>query len=282
MTGAEWQGRPYYHHRRQESSESSSESESVMSMPHPQLAPPPVGMRDTAFSPPFKPFPPLPRTHRHRPPTPPKNIMALSPYKNTFKELVHPTPNTRAKALEIIRDPERTNIETVRRRWQMEDEEREKMIKEKREMRERLINGSVAVPASLAPTLVATDPRFIKKKKTRKSLFGSLSSAFRKKEDKVEYANVMTFGGFQPVVPSIVPVLVPPRHPSPVPSAHTLVPTPGGVSMPIPAVAPSPFLPAHNHAGRSTTPPYSPRNPSFVEPRTTNKYAGFFQQRFGF
>jgi len=143
----------------------------------------------------------------------------------------------------------------------MDDEEREKKINESRERRERLLNGSVTVSASMAPA-AAMDARFMKKKKARKTLFGSLTSAFKRKGDEVMYANMSTVGEFKPVMPSYLAAPMQARLASPALSAHTIYPSPGLVTMPVPSVAPSPSLHARDPTGRSITPSHSPRNPN--------------------
>lgn len=219
-------------------------------------------------SPPFKPFAPLPPSRVQRPPTPPENI-----YKNSFSHLLHPTPNTQARVLEIIENPDRRNIEIVKDQWKRRDEEREKELQEKREQRTRLLNGAVPIPAPVvqAPPSLSTAPRPPPKKKARKSLFASL---FGRRDDPNT--------GLQPSAASVAATSPRPSiytsHMSPHPSMRVATPAHSEhVTMPTPAVIPSPFMRSPGQPPRSTTPPFSPLNPNpgFVEITPTNKYAGF-------
>ena len=115
-------------------------------------------------SPPFKPFQPLPEIRRSKPPTPPPKLLDLPPYRDTLSHLSHPTPGIRSEALEIIRDREKTNIHKAHEEWRKQDERRERIIREKKEERERLISGAstIRAPTMQTVTTLVVDPTTVR------------------------------------------------------------------------------------------------------------------------
>jgi hypothetical protein len=170
---------------------------------------------------------------------------------------MHPSPNTHARVIEIIENPEQTNIDNLKEQWKKQDEEREKQIREKREQRDKLLSGALPIVPQVArsiSTSISTDPRPPPKpKKTRKSLFDSL---FRRRDDQNPYTDATA------------------ANPATVPPVHMMSSVPSNsISMPTPTVIPSPYLSSPLQAMGSTTPPFSP--PHQVEITATNKYADF-------
>lgn len=106
-------------------------------------------------SPPFKPFQPLPDIRRTKPPTPPPKLLELAPYRDAFSHLSHPSPESRSKALEIIQNREKTDIRRAHEEWRQRDEERERIIREKKEERERLVSGASTIRAPTMQTVTA-------------------------------------------------------------------------------------------------------------------------------
>lgn len=113
-----------------------------------------------SLSPPFKPFPPLPEINRTKPPTPPPKLLDLAPYRDTFSHFAHPSPDSRNKALEIIQDRGKTDVRRAHEEWRRQDEEREKVVREKKEARDRLISGANTIMAPTMQTLttLVVDP----------------------------------------------------------------------------------------------------------------------------
>lgn len=128
----------------------------------PRPFPEPVSSSPTSTfsSPPFKPFQPLPEIRRHRPPTPPPKLLDITPYRDTFSYLSHPSPGSKSRALEIIQNRERTNVHKAHEEWRRQDEERERAIKEKKEERERLVSGAntITAPTMQTVTALVVDP----------------------------------------------------------------------------------------------------------------------------
>ena len=109
----------------------------------------------TIASPPFKPFEPLPEIRRSKPPTPPPKLLDLAPYRETFAHLSNPSPSSRHRALEIVHNKDKTDIGRAHEEWRRQDEERERVIREKKEQRERLVSGANTIQAPTMQTVMA-------------------------------------------------------------------------------------------------------------------------------
>jgi len=154
---------------------------SVMPQPFSQ---PTLSTETSSFSsPPFKPFKPLPVIARTKPPTPPPKMMVLPTYKARSPYLVKPMETVKTEAQEIIHNKAKTDIQRAHEEWLRQDEEREKVIKEKREERERLISGAstirVPVPTMQTVTALVVDPTTVQQpppppKKEKRSLWAKL------------------------------------------------------------------------------------------------------------
>jgi len=250
-------------------------------------------MTSSLRSPPFKPFQPLPEFTLTKPPTPPPKLLDTPPYRETLRYLSNPSHDVKSEALEIIRNPEKTDIDRAHREWRKQDEQREKLVREKKEERERLISGGSAIRAPTMQTVTAlvVDPTTVPQpppppRKEKKPFWRKLFRSGRSDHSKRQGA-AQTDGRViipippQQVLPAIPGVVVPmpessqshtsssPRHQS---HGHGLQPTPAPAVIPVspgrrytggvipdgvgpPGFVPSPFL---RPPVRSTTPAISP------------------------
>ena len=181
----------------------------------------------TLPSPPFKPFQPLPEIPWTKPPTPPPKLLDLPPYRDTLSYLSHPTPKIRSKALEIIRDREKTDIHRVREEWKRQDGEREKAVREKEGERERLIGGASTVRAPNMQTVTAlvVDPAAMPQpppppppKKEKKPFWRKLFQSSHSRQPAPTNGPVIIPIPPQQVLPSVPGGVVPMQEPS---QSHT-------------------------------------------------------------
>jgi hypothetical protein len=288
------------HHRRPSQSHPPVQPVNPPVMPSLHYSDPTSGTLTSSFSsPPFKPFQPLPEIRRTKPPTPPPKLLELAPYRDAFPDLSRPTPTSRARALEIIQNTERTDIQLAQEEWRRQDEEREKIIQEKREERERLISGASTIRAPTMQTVTAlvVDPTNVQPPppppKEKRSLWKRLFRPGRsshsdqqstaRQPTQANGANIIPIDA-QFVLPSIPGLVVPMPVPNdPQPSSSQTQSSPRHVAQPTPTpvipgrsgtirsgalpnsvgpqvVMPSPFL---QHVHRSTTPDHSPPNAAF-------------------
>ena len=217
-------------------------------------------------SPPFKPFQPLPEIRRAKPPTPPPKLLELAPYRDTFSHLSQPSPASRSRALEIIQNREKTDIHRAHEEWRRQDEEREKIIQEKREERERMINGAntITAPTMQTVTTLVVDPTNVRqppppprkeKKPFWRKLFNSSKSVHNRQQSATMVpvqanGSVVVPIGPQQMLPSIPGIVVPMQTTSQSQSSSS--PTlqgPGYVAQPTPAPAVIPVTPGVRHTG---------------------------------
>ncbi|KAF9651239.1 hypothetical protein BDM02DRAFT_3127165 [Thelephora ganbajun] len=221
-------------------------------------------------SPPFKPFQPLPEIRRSKPPTPPPKLLDLAPYRETLPYLSHPSPASKNKALEIIQNKEKTDIHRAHEEWKKQDEEREKVIREKKEERERLISGTntIRAPTMQTVTALVVDPTTIQPplllppplpKKEKKSLWKRLFQSGKSDHSKQQTAMkqpaqatgpVVIPIGPQHVLSSIPGIVVPMQAPSQYSSSSSSThQSPGHVARPTPTPAVVPVIPGMMYSG---------------------------------
>lgn len=200
----------------------------VMPMPRPFSEPTSTTVTSTLPSPPFKPFEPLPEYARTKPPTPPPKLLDLAPYRDTLSYLSHPSPASRTRALEIIQNKEMTDIHRAHEEWRKQDEEREKVIREKREERERLIGGrnTIRAPTMQTVTALMVDPTTVppppppkEKRPLWRKLFRSRKPDRSRQQPAMQQhaqvnAPVIIPIGPQQVLPSIPGVVMPMQMPT--------------------------------------------------------------------
>jgi hypothetical protein len=176
-------------------------------------------MTSSFRSPPFKPFQPLPEVIRAKPPPPPPKLL------DTFSHLSHPSPESKNKALEIIKNRDKRDISRTHEEWRRKDAEREKAIRETKEARQRLISGASTINAPTMQTVTAlvVDPTTAQQpppppKKEKKSFWRKLlhprKYGHRRQQPAAEQATVANGPviipiGPQQVLPSIPGVVVP-------------------------------------------------------------------------
>lgn len=217
-------------------------------------------------SPPFKPFQPLPEIRRIKPPTPPPKLLELAPYRDTFSHLSHPSPDSRSRALEIIQNREKTDIHRVHEEWRKRDEEREKIIREKKEERERLISGASTITAPTMQTVTAlvVDPTNIQQpppppRKEKKPFWRKFFHPNRSEYHREQSATTLHTQAHGPVIipigpqqalPSIPGVVVPVQIASQTQSSSsTTMQSSGRVAQPTLTPAVIPVSPRMRHTG---------------------------------
>lgn len=167
-------------------------------------------------SPPFKPFKPLPVIARTKPPTPPPKMVALPTYKAKSPYLVKPMETVKTEAQEIMYNKAKRDIQSAQEEWERQDEEREKVIREKREERERLINGTsairVPVPTMQTVTALVVDPTTVRQlppppKKEKRSLWAKL---FRSGKSNHKKRQLVAEEPVQTIQANVIPIR--PQH----------------------------------------------------------------------
>jgi hypothetical protein len=224
-------------------------------------------MTSSLPSPPFKPFQPLPEVPRRKPPTPPPKLLDFPPYRDTFSYLAEPSQVCKTEALEILQNKEMTDVHRAREEWKKQDEERERIIKEKKEERERLLSGTgtIRAPTMQTVTALVVDQKDIQqpppppppkeKRSLWKRLFGPGKSGRSKQQPVAEQPTQMNAPVIIPFDPqrglSSIPGAVIPMQMSSHPhssSSHTLL-SPGRVVQPTPAPAVIPVSPGRTYGG---------------------------------
>ena len=172
-----------------------------VSMPQPFSQPTTSTETSSFSSPPFKPFKPLPVIARTKPPMPPPKMAELPTYKAKLPSLDKPTEIIKTEAHEIIHNRAKTDRQLAHEEWRRQDEEREKVIREKKEERERLISGASTIRAPTMQTVTAlvVDPTTVQQpppppKKEKRSLWSKL---FR--SGKSDHRKQQQFTAKQPV-----------------------------------------------------------------------------------
>ena len=224
-------------------------------------------------SPPFKPFKPLPVIARTSPPTPPPKMVELPTYKVKTPILDKPTETVKREADEIIHNKAKTDIQRAHEEWKRQDEEREKVIREKKEERDRLISGASTIRAPTMQTVTAlvVDPATVQQppplpKKEKRSLWSKLfrsgKSDHRKQQQLAAKQAVHTVQANGPVVIPIGPQHVLPSIPGVVMHVQE---APGQSSSSgtsdSPSRSHSGHSPGRSHSGHSPGRSQSGRNP---------------------